>query len=148
MTGERRITIVLTASVLLALLFGAGLLSANAAEIGPFGNPICDQLESDLGAWSGFASPNGERTGSDSVSRRQALADDSADCGTLHGKPKAWIERRLGEGSEWTGRRAGRVTYTLGLCSEERDCLFPGDTEFLDLYYEDGEVASVDQYGT
>jgi hypothetical protein len=134
--------------VLLALLVGASLLFAKAAEIGPFDNPICDQLESDPGAWSGFASPNGERTGSDAVSRRQALADDAADCGTLQGKPKAWIERRLDEGSEWTGRRAGRVTYTLGPCTEKRDCLFPGDTEFLDLFYEDGEVASIDQYGT
>jgi hypothetical protein len=94
--------------------------------------------------WARFRAPNAEEVGKYGVSARQELADEFVDCGALEDRSRQWVEKRLGKGSEWTGSERGRVSYTLGLCTEERDCLFTGDTESLEIYYDpDGNVESV-----
>ncbi|MEK6271623.1 MAG: hypothetical protein AABM42_03135 [Actinomycetota bacterium] len=99
--------------------------------------------------WARFRAPDAEKVDEDGVSPRQELADEFVDCGALDGKSREWVERRLGQGSERTGSERGRVTYTLGLCTDERDCLFTGDTEYLDIYYDsDGNVESLATHNT
>lgn len=99
--------------------------------------------------WADFREKGAAETGPDGTSKRQRLADQVLECGALEGKSKQWVERRLGRGGEWRGSERGRVDYRLGLCTEERSCFFPGDTEVLRLQYDNaGRVESVEQFST
>jgi hypothetical protein len=131
--GQARVQRAIGIGVAIALLLALVAIGATAA-----GCSSCGEID-----WARFRAPAAEEVGKDGVSARQELADEFVDCGALEGKSRQWVEKRLGQGSEWTGSERGRVTYTLGLCTDERDCFFSGDTESLDIYYDsDGKVES------